>query len=102
MPGKETTDAMLASIMLREKYREGQRELLYCVFVNLEKAYESVSREELWYGMRKSGMVERYVGLIQDMYEGSETVVRCPRATEIHAFGPISTDIGDRVAVCRR
>ena len=26
----------------------------------------------------------------------------CPRATEIHAFGPISTDIGDRVAVCGR
>ena len=24
----------------------------------------------------------------------------CPRATEIHAFGPISTDIGDRVVVC--
>ena len=23
----------------------------------------------------------------------------CPRATEIHAFGPISTDIADRVAV---
>ena len=26
----------------------------------------------------------------------------CPRATEIHAFGPISTDIGDRVVVCGR
>ena len=26
----------------------------------------------------------------------------CPRATEIHAFGPISTDIGDRVIVCGR
>ena len=26
----------------------------------------------------------------------------CPRATEIHAFGPISTEIGDRVVVCGR
>ena len=26
----------------------------------------------------------------------------CPRATEIHAFGPISTNIGDRVVVCGR
>ena len=25
-----------------------------------------------------------------------------PRATEIYAFGPISTDIGDRVVVCGR
>ena len=27
--------------------------------------------------MRKSGMVEKYVRLVQDMYKGSETVVRC-------------------------
>ena len=44
--------------------------------MNLEKAYDSVPREELWYCMRKSGMVEKYVRLDQDMYEGSETVVR--------------------------
>ena len=27
--------------------------------------------------MRKSGIVEKYVQLVQDMYEGNETVVRC-------------------------
>ncbi len=31
-----------------EKYREGQKEL-HCVFVDLEKAYERVLREEVWY-----------------------------------------------------
>ena len=31
--------------------------------------------------MRKSGIVETYVQLVQDMYEGSETVVRCAVAT---------------------
>ena len=48
MPGKGTTDAVFALSILMEKYREGQREL-HCVFVNLEKAYDRVPREALWY-----------------------------------------------------
>ena len=76
MPGKSTTDAMFALRMLMEKYREGQKEL-HCVFVYIEKAYDRVPWEELWYRMRKSGIGENYVQLVQDMYERSETVVRC-------------------------
>ena len=82
MPGKEATDAMFALGMLMKNYSEGQREL-HCVFVNLEKAYDRVPREELWYCMRKSGIVKKYVRLIQDIYEESETVMRCAiRTTE--------------------
>ena len=46
MLGKKTTHAMFALRMLIEKYREGQREL-HCVFLDLEKAYNMVPREEL-------------------------------------------------------
>ena len=80
MPGKGTTNAMFALRLLVEKYREGQRQL-NCVFMDLEKAYDRVPWEELWYCMRKSGIVEKYVQLVQDMYEGSETVVRCAVGT---------------------
>ncbi|KAK3537128.1 hypothetical protein QTP70_002141 [Hemibagrus guttatus] len=76
MPRKSTTDAIFALRILMEKYRDGQREL-HCVFVDLEKAYDRVPREELWYCMRKSGVAEKYVRVVQDIYERSRTVVRC-------------------------
>ncbi|KAF7666398.1 hypothetical protein LDENG_00012110 [Lucifuga dentata] len=76
MPRKSTTDAVFALRMLIEKYREGQREL-HCAFVDLEKAYDRVPREELWCCMRKSGVAEKYVRVVQDMYESCKTVVRC-------------------------
>ncbi|KAK3552112.1 hypothetical protein QTP86_000748 [Hemibagrus guttatus] len=44
---------------------------------DLEKAYDRVPREELWYCMRKSGVAEKYVRVVQDMYKRSRTVVRC-------------------------
>ncbi|KAK3508268.1 hypothetical protein QTP70_018018 [Hemibagrus guttatus] len=44
---------------------------------DLEKAYDRLPREELWYCMRKSGVAEKYVRVVQDMYERSRTVVRC-------------------------
>ncbi|KAK3547532.1 hypothetical protein QTP86_021516, partial [Hemibagrus guttatus] len=47
------------------------------VLTNLEKVYDRVPREELWYCMRKSRVAEKYVRLVQDMYERSRTVVRC-------------------------
>ncbi|KAK3534185.1 hypothetical protein QTP86_002502 [Hemibagrus guttatus] len=47
------------------------------VLENLEKAYDRVPREELWYCMRKSGVAEKYVRVVKDMYERSRTVVRC-------------------------
>ena len=76
MPRKGTTDAMFTLRILMKKYMKGQREL-HCAFVDLEKAYDRVPIEELWYCITKSGIVERYVQFVQDMYEGSKTMVRC-------------------------
>ncbi|KAK3535540.1 hypothetical protein QTP70_016810, partial [Hemibagrus guttatus] len=47
------------------------------VLENLEKAYDRMPREELWYCIRKSGVAEKYDRVVQDMYERSRTVVRC-------------------------
>ena len=40
--------------------------------------------------MRKSGMAEKYEQLVQDMYEGIQTVVRC--AVEIQKVLTLSSD----------
>ena len=74
-----------------EKYREGQKEL-HCVFVDLEKAYDKVPREEVWYCMRKSGLAEKYVTIVQDMYDGSTTAVRC--AVGVRGEGGTASRIG--------
>ena len=63
MPGKSTTDALFALRVLMDKYKEGHKEL-HCVFVDLEKAYDKVPREEVWYCMRKSGLAEKYVDVM--------------------------------------
>ena len=35
------------------------------MFVDLEKAHDKVSREEVWYCKRKSGLAEKYVRIVQ-------------------------------------
>ncbi|KAK3575200.1 hypothetical protein QTP86_020898, partial [Hemibagrus guttatus] len=72
----EAAVEFLANLFNRVLERMVRREL-HCVFVDLEKAYDRVPREELWYCMRKSGVAEKYVRVVQDMYERSRTVVRC-------------------------
>ena len=57
-------DALFASTVLMEKYREGQKEL-HCVFVDPEKAYDKVPIEEVWYCMRKSELAKKYVRIVQ-------------------------------------
>ena len=47
MPERSTTDAIFCLRMLLEKWTEGQK-AVHCVFIDLEKAYDMVPREEQW------------------------------------------------------
>lgn len=75
MPGRGTTEPMFALRQLMEKHREKQRSL-HIVFVDLDKAYDRIPRQELWRCMREKEVPEKYVRLVQDMYVGAKTRVR--------------------------
>ena len=72
--GKSTTEPMFCLRMIQEKFREYNKPL-HMVFVDLEKAYDTIPRELIWHCLRKRGVPEGYVNIIQDMYRDSTTKV---------------------------
>ncbi|XP_042871295.1 uncharacterized protein LOC122252736 [Penaeus japonicus] len=93
----------------RAQYRE-DRKGLHCLSVDLKKVGDKEPRDELWYGMRKSGMNEKYVSIVQDMNENSLKTVGFAVGTtewfsvevELHQGSALSTFlfamIVDRIA----
>ena len=80
--GRQTSDAIFALKQVLERYREKHRGL-YLAFIDLEKAYDRVPRSEVWRCMRGKGVSEKYVRLVQDMYDGAQSHVNsCIGPTE--------------------
>ena len=75
MPGRGTVDAIFALRQMMEKHREKQKGL-HMVFIDLEKAYDRVPRQEVWRCLREKGVPEKYVRIIQDMYERAEANIK--------------------------
>ena len=46
------------------------------VFIDLEKAYDRVPRQEVWRGKGEKGVPEKYAMIVQDMHEGVRTRVK--------------------------
>ena len=70
--GKSTTQPIFALRMLREKYRERNKEP-HVIFLDFEKAYDQVPRELIWWSLRKKIFPEAYFKIIQDMDEDCQT-----------------------------
>ena len=75
MAGKGTTDAIFVVRQLQEKYLAKNKDL-WMAFVDLEKAFDRVPREVVWWALRKLGVDEWIVSVIQSMYENATTAVK--------------------------
>ena len=60
---------------LQEKYLAVNKRL-YMAFVDLEKAFDRVPRKVIWWALRKLGVEEWIVRLVQGMYANARSRVR--------------------------
>ena len=75
MPGKSTMEAIFSLRQLMEKYW-AKRKNLHMVFIDLEKVYDRVPRDLIWWVLTKKNVPRGYIEIIKDMYEGAVTSVR--------------------------
>ena len=73
--GRGTTDAIFIVRQIQERFLEKKRDL-WVAFVDLEKAFDRVPREVVWWALRCLGVEEWLVTVIIAMYEGVTTAVK--------------------------
>jgi hypothetical protein len=59
---------------LMERCRE-QKKDLHIVFIDLEKTYDKVPRNVMWWVLQKRKVSSNYITLIKDMYDNVVTSV---------------------------
>ena len=74
VPGRGTQDAIFVVRQLQEKYLAANKRL-YIAFVNLEKAFDRVPRKVIWWALRKLGVDEWIMRLVQGMYSNARSRV---------------------------
>ena len=75
VPGRGTTNAIFVARQLQEKYLAAHKRL-YMAFLDLEKAFDLVPRKVIWWALRKLGVEEWIVWLVQGMYANARSRVR--------------------------
>ena len=75
MSGRGTTDAIFIVRQLQEKHLAANKPP-YMAFVDLEKAFDRVPRDVIWWAMCKLGIDEWLVRLVHSMYKDVRSRVR--------------------------
>ncbi|KAL3498426.1 hypothetical protein ACH5RR_041158 [Cinchona calisaya] len=77
MVGRSTTEAIYILKKLTERYRDEKKDL-HMIFIDLEKAYDRISREIMWRVLETRGVRVAYIESIKEMYRDVITSVRTP------------------------
>ena len=74
MPGNGTTHALYILRRIQEELRGKEKKLCIC-FVNLEKAFNRISREVIEWALRNKELAEELVEAVMSLYKGLRTKV---------------------------
>ena len=74
-PGYSTVDAIFVLQNLIEMYLK-KKQKLYCVFVDLKRAFDTVYRNGLWYKLIKYGVDGKLIRLFRSVYSSVNSCVR--------------------------
>jgi Reverse transcriptase (RNA-dependent DNA polymerase) len=75
MLGKSTMEAIFLIRQLIKRYRE-QKMDLHMVFIDLEKTYDKISKNVMWWTLEKKKVSTKYVVFIKDIYTNIVTSVK--------------------------
>ena len=73
--GRGTVDMIFAARQLQEKCRE-QNVSLYSTFIDLTKAFDTVSRQGLWKIMEKFGCPNIFINMFREFHDGMQARVQ--------------------------
>ena len=74
-PGRGTTDAIFIVRQLQEKYL-GKKKELWMAFLDLEKAFDRVPREVVWWALRQMDVDGWLINAVKSMYKNAKTSVK--------------------------
>ena len=61
--------------MLFRSYRDKKKDF-HMVFIDLEKAYNKLPRDLIWWALEKKGVIDKYIEIIKHMHNGAMTTMR--------------------------
>jgi len=74
-PNRGTTEHLCNLLLITERAR-ARRQPLYLCFIDLEKAFDTITHKKLWKGMLSMGFALHLVSLIKSLYEMQKSNVR--------------------------